>query len=310
MSLLADAAEAGRNVRDDLRVVFAQFGRQDIFFHAGSVAYSALLAGVPFLLLLGSAAGYVLGRTTPGSYAAIDRFIAELLPARTAETAVSLVRGVLGEVQAKRGAIGLVGLPLFAWYSTRFFGALRASLGTVFDVTRGHGIIAGKVYDFGYVVLGTILVTIYLALSAYAALGTHGGTLIGLLHLDGSTVRFVNFYIGRVIAIVFLGGMFAGLYKFLPKRKVPWESVVWGALWGVTLFEVTRSVIFEFVTRAFNPASLYSGTLAVIVVVVFWAYYAAVIFLIGGVVARVHEVRGQRSVGGNVGVAGQVPPTL
>ena len=46
--LLTQAQKAGRVLRDDIRVIAAQFGRQDIFFHAGSVAYSALLAMIPF----------------------------------------------------------------------------------------------------------------------------------------------------------------------------------------------------------------------------------------------------------------------
>jgi membrane protein len=89
----------------------------------------------------------------------------------------------------------------------------------------------------------------------------------------------------------FLAALFTGLYKFLPNRPVHWESAVWGGLWGAALYEFARNVIFQLVTRVMNPASLYSGTLAVIVVLVFWTYYAAVLFLVGGVVARVHELR-------------------
>jgi membrane protein len=293
--LLAQAAEAGRTLRDDVRVVVAQFGRQDIFFHAGSVAYSALLAGVPFVLLLASALGYVVGSTGQASNDTILRFLSELLPERTAEAAAPIVRGILIDVEAKRTALGLVGAPLFAWFSTRMFGALRASLTSVFDVQRGHGFFRGKMLDLWYVTVGTVLVTVYLAFIAYLALGAQAGALRELLNLDRETISVIEFIVGQVAAISFLGVMFASLYKFLPNRPVAWESAGWGALWGVGLFEITRSVIFEFVTRVMNPASLYSGTLAAIVVVVFWAYYAAVVFLIGGVVARVHEVRRSRA---------------
>jgi membrane protein len=294
--LLAHAAKAGRVLKDDVRLVIAQFGRQDIFFHAGSVAYSALLAGVPFLLLLASATGYLLGTAPVASNETIGQFLGQLLPERTAAAAVPIVRGVLEDVEAKRGALGLVGAPLFMWFSTRFFGALRSSLSSVFDVERGRSLIRGKLFDFMYVAIGTILVTIYLGLFAYIELDHVISAAFTALGFQRNAISLAEFFVGRLIATGFLALMFTGLYKFLPNRKVNWSSAVWGGAWGAVLFEIMRSVIFEFVTRAMNPASLYSGTLAAIVVVVFWAYYAAVVFLIGGMVARVHEVRRRRRV--------------
>ena len=40
-----------------------------------------------------------------------------------------------------------------------------------------------------------------------------------------------------------------------------------------------------------NPGSLYTGTIAAVVIVVLWVYYAALIFVLGGEVAQVHELR-------------------
>ncbi|HYV99246.1 MAG TPA: YihY/virulence factor BrkB family protein [Gemmatimonadaceae bacterium] len=295
MTLFEEAAAAGRALRDDVRVIAAQFGRQDIFFHAGSVAYSALLAGVPFALLLASAIGYLLGAAQPVSYDFLERFLGQLLPDRTAAAAIPIIKGILDDVQASRGKAGLVGLPLFIWFSTRFFGALRASLGSVFAVDRGRSFVHGKLLDAVYVTAGTVFATIYLALQVYLARGTTVGlAVLHTINVQAGTVSFLSFFVARLLATTFLAAMFTGLYKFLPNRRIHWESAAWGGIWGAALFEITRNVIFEVVTRLWNPASLYSGTLAVVVVVVFWAYYAAVVFLIGGVVARVHEIRATR----------------
>ena len=297
MRLPAQVADAGRALRDDVRVVIKQFGRQDIFFHAGAVAYSALLAGVPFLLLLASALGFVLRDAPAVSYETLQQFLGELLPAAAVDAAVPLLQGVLADAEAKRTALGLVGAPLFIWFSTRFFGALRASLISVFGLERGRGFLHGKLLDMMYVSVGTLLVTAYLGINAYLALGTRvGAALMQTFSVDPDTIGFLEFFIGRLIATSFLALMFAALYKFLPNRHVRFSSAAWGGVWGVALFELTRNVIFELVTRIVNPASLYSGTLAAIVIVVFWAYYAAVVFLIGGVVARVHEMRSDRQM--------------
>jgi len=298
VSVLRDAANAGRALRADLRVVTAQFARQDIFFHAGSVAYSALLAGVPFLLLLASAAGFVVGAAPSSSTDFVRAFLEQVLPEVSVEASVPVVADILADIEARRGALGLLGAPLFVWFSTRFFGSLRASLTSVFDVSRGRGLLAGKLFDMGYVALGTLCVTLYLGLNTYVALGTGlGRAALESAGLDPDLVGFVEFFIGRLVSTAFLALMFAGLYKMLPNRPVRWESAAWGGVWGAMLFELTRSVIFGIATRVVNPASLYSGTIAAIAIVVFWAYYAAAVFLIGGVVARVHEVRGVRISG-------------
>jgi hypothetical protein len=43
--------------------------------------------------------------------------------------------------------------------------------------------------------------------------------------------------------------------------------------------------------RHFDPSSLYTGTIAVVVAVVFWTYYGALLFLLGGELAQAVELR-------------------
>ena len=59
---------------------------------------------------------------------------------------------------------------------------------------------------------------------------------------------------------------------------------------SAVLFELARSA-FTLVVHRYNPASLYTGTLAAVIVVVFWVYYAALIFVLGGEISQVHEDR-------------------
>ena len=50
------------------------------------------------------------------------------------------------------------------------------------------------------------------------------------------------------------------------------------------LFDLARW-LFAVAVSTFPPASIYSGALGTIIVVVFWAYYAALIFVLGAEVA-------------------------
>jgi membrane protein len=61
------------------------------------------------------------------------------------------------------------------------------------------------------------------------------------------------------------------------------------------MFEIARHV-FSLLVRQFDPSSLYTGTIAVIVAVVFWTYYGALIFLVGGETAQAVELRRAETV--------------
>ena len=72
------------------------------------------------------------------------------------------------------------------------------------------------------------------------------------------------------------------------------SSTAWVAsLFTGFMFELAREV-FTYYVSAFSPGSLYTGTLVSIVVVVVWFYYAALIFILGGEVGQVYELRRTR----------------
>jgi membrane protein len=61
------------------------------------------------------------------------------------------------------------------------------------------------------------------------------------------------------------------------------------------MFELARGA-FSLYVSTFNPASLYSGTLISVIIVVVWFYYAALIFILGGEVGQVYELRRMRKL--------------
>jgi membrane protein len=49
--------------------------------------------------------------------------------------------------------------------------------------------------------------------------------------------------------------------------------------------------VFTAYVAEFDPGSIYTGTLYAFVIIVFWVYYAAMIFILGGEVGQVYELR-------------------
>jgi membrane protein len=271
--------------------IWQKAGKDDLFFLSGGVAFSILLAGVPFVLLLASGLGYALNKSDEASHVAAIDFIQNLFPA-TFSGDGSLLDPVMHDVVRTRGTVGVFGAVAFVWFSTRLFGSMRSVLLHVYEVPQGHGIVWGKLFDAALTVATTVLIVLWVAVSAYLGLARSGGVaLLSQFGLHGESVMQPFTYVaGRVVAFALLGGLFTVLYKLLPNRKVRWEQAAFGGVTSAVLFEIARSG-FSFVIHHYNPASWYTGTLAAVIVVMFWVYYAALIFVLGGEFSQVYEHR-------------------
>jgi membrane protein len=272
------------------RDLYRKLARDDVLLLASGVAFNILLAGVPFFLLLAAGLGYALGTSEDASGTAAAQFIAGLFPASLGGG--SVLDPVIRDIVRTRGAAGAFGAVSFIWFSTRLFGSLRGVFNTVFEVTRGRGIIHGKLFDMWLTVAAATLVVLWIGASAYIAIArTRGVTLLAELGLHSEAVmRPLTYITGRLVTFALVVAVLFALYKLLPYRPVRREQALLGATVGALLFEAARFAFTWVITR-WNPASLYTGALAAIVIVVFWVYYAALVVLVGGGVSQVWEHR-------------------
>ena len=280
-------------VRDYIRRIYDNSADDDIFFLAGGIAFNLLLAAVPFVLLLLSGLGYLLNQSAAMSSAEIWRFIDQLLPPH-AETASSPIHRLINEVIQARGPTGLIGLIGFVWFSTRLFGSVRTVLAEVFDIEQERSIIVGKLFDIKITVFATLLFVAYTALSAYVRIATSRGVrLFTTLGIRTEAMGNAKYIIANVVAAGFIVLMFFALYRYLPKRRIPWQTAMVGALVTSALFEMAKFAFTAYLS-SFNPGSFYTGSLYAIAIIVLWVYYAGLIFIFGGEVGRVYELRRMR----------------
>jgi membrane protein len=287
----------GWTVRDYAKRVWDNSGEDNVLFLAGGIAFNIMLAAVPFVLLVVWGSTYLFGAFNSSLNAAdtvlkaIDRFLP--MNQRSAEGAV---HEMLTSLFNARGKIGIYGAVGFVWFSTRLFGSLRTVLANIFDIESERGIIEGKIFDVKITIIASVLFVLSMAVTAYISIATTAG--VNELVARGArddVMGGVEYWIGRGLAFAILVLMFFALYKFLPIRRVR-SSTAWVAsLFTCFMFELAREV-FSFYVNAFQPASLYTGTLISLVVIVVWFYYAALIFILGGEVGQVYELRRTRKL--------------
>ena len=286
-----DAAWA---IRDYLRRVWDNSQEDNVLFLASGIAFNILLAAIPFILLLITGFTYLLPRLLAvDPAAAVHQFVEGFLPG-PAGGGARVVYGLVDDVLRTRGTVTVYSAIVFLWFSTRLFGSLRTALAEVFDIERERNLIRGKLFDLQITVVATVLFVASQVVSTWVLLGTTRGLrVLSELGLRSEIMGRFELWFGRGLAFAFIAAMFFALYKYLPVRRVRSRTAWLAALFSAVLFEVAKSV-FRIVVSSVDVQSLYTGTIAALAIVVAWVYYAALIFLIGGEVGQVYELRRTR----------------
>jgi membrane protein len=286
--------DLGWTLRDYIKRVWDNSGEDNVLFLAGGIAFNLILAALPFVLLLAAGATYLLPLVVRGvdvnSTQTVFDFIDRLMPAHNHGDNSSLDK-LVSDLLATRSSVTLYSAIGFVWFSTRLFGSLRTVLASVFDIESERGIIAGKIFDVQITIVATLLFVASVSVSTYVMLATRrGARVLVTLGLRRDVMGGLEYWIGRGLAFSFIAMMFFALYKFLPIRRVKTRTAWVAAAFTSLAFEAARTA-FSYYTTTFNPASLYTTTLAAIIIVIVWFYYAALIFILGGEVGQVFELR-------------------
>ncbi len=268
------------------RRVYIKAGEDDIFFLAGGIAFNVLVAAVPFLLMLIAIFGYVLKAAVNDPQQAAVEYVLSILP--PSQRIVTLTRSLVGEVVAGRTRFGILGLVLFIWSSTRLVASLRSVLKHIFDLPEERPILAGMFFDLQMVlVAGTLFVFNTGITVAVEAAQAYGVRWLGLSAYP--EVQSVQRALARILAFCFILLMFVLMYRYLPKRKTPWRIALVAAVFTSVSWELLKGIFAWYVTYVSDWRTTY-GTLASLILLVFWIYYSAIVFVLGGEVAQVYDL--------------------
>jgi membrane protein len=251
-----------------------------VTFLAGGVAFNVLLAGVPFILILASGLGFLLGESMDATAGMVREVLDELVPALGAEGG-SILDPVMEDIVRTRAAYGIGGAIGFLVFSARLFGSLRAVMKRAFDHGSDRTLLGGMLWDVNLSVISAVLLVGWVALSAWLAVSRGRlGVALTELGVFQDLMSGLEYALVRLAALALLSAVFTALYRWLPKRRTPWLSALAGGVTAGVLFEVAR-VVFAIAVRNFPPGSIWTGTLGALVVIVFWTYYAALTFVLG-----------------------------
>ena len=272
-----------------------------VLFLASALTFDALLAAIPFLLLLlVTITLLVQGRlldTGPNLVDLLDQFLPPHAELRGRDPFV-LLQELLRRISLNRGALTLYSVPLFLWFSTRFFASARTALNYIFDVAvrpvRRRGIVGSILVAKGRDV-AMVLATVALFL-----VNTLISALVGIVRVMGEdafprasfVLSGLGGLIGHLLAFLFAVSLFFLLYRYAAQRALGWRPALVASTFAAVAFEVAKRLYglylgdFATMDRFSMGFNIGAGVLGVL-----WIYYTAVVFLVGAVVAQTWTLR-------------------
>ena len=249
-----------------------------------ALAYYTIFSLAPMLVIVIAIAGFFFGQE-----AAQGEIVMQLRDI-VGTTAASAIEGLLKSAsEPGQGIIAAtLGIVTLVIGATAVFAELQSALDRIWKIPPDNkggivGVLRKRLLSFGMVMGLGFMLLISLVLSAIlAALGKWWSSMLG-----GWTIVLEALNVSVSFAVV--TGLFAMIYKFMPRASIPWRDVWVGAIVTALLFTIGKFLIGLYLGKASIGSSF--GAAGSLVVLLAWVYYSAQIFLFGAEFTRVFALR-------------------
>lgn len=258
-----------------------------IYLLSAGIAFNVLLCAMPLMFLMMYGLGQVI--EWQGLLGVIDVQMSKIVPdAQSRIVVMDTLRSQVDTIVHSGSLAGIAGLIGALWTSTALFSSLRTALNGIYGLRSGKFFALYKVYDLLLLALLGLLVVI----------GNFAAPLSALMHEIGqsyvpSTIEtIVENSASVIVAIVSTFGLFFLLYRYLAHKRVPVWSAIVGASTATVLWECAK-ILFVYYLSRFHTLGVLYGTYSFLVVTALWLYYAALVFVVGGILTKLHWDAGE-----------------
>src|SRR4051812_2503527 len=269
-----------------LKDTFTNWSKHDAATHSAALAYYALFAIGPILILVIAASGWAFG--VKAAQGQVQRDLSLFIGAQGAGVVQDLVASASARPRTGRLA-ALIGAVTLLVTATGALMQLQDTLNTVWEVTPKPGFFLKRLLLKRLLCFGLILGVGLLVLASLAASA-------GLTALQKVLESRLEVGLSKVVgwgdvtlSWLMMTALIAVIFRVLPDVELSWRDVAWGSAFTSVLFLAGRYAIGFYLGRA-GVTSTY-GAAGSLVLVILWIYYSSLIFLLGAEFTRVHSRR-------------------
>jgi membrane protein len=267
--------------------LYDRLDRHHVFLLSGGLAFSLFVCIIPLTLIIFWLLGRFLNSAEVESQ--IVTLINTVIPYQGyADFVKEVIFDRVKEVIEFRNLAGFVGIVGLFFAASGFASSLRTVLNKVFGTDLDMNIFLGKLRDFVViliVVLSFLVTTMILP-------------MLDFFRTLAESTPYLQFFAKKIfhrvfsasISFIIMYFIFSLLYKFMPIVKIRKRSVLIGALWAALMW-VGAKLLFGLYLASFKTFSRIYGAYALGVVVAFWIYYTAIVFIIGAEIGKLFDER-------------------
>lgn len=258
-----------------------------LFLFAGGLAFSLFVCIIPFNLIIFWILGYFLESASVEIQ--INHLIDTVIPYTVyADFAKNILFKRINEVIEYRNIVGFIGVIGLFFAASGFLSSIRTVLNKIFGASEEINFLLGYLRDFVTIIIvifAFLVVTIVLPLIDVLRQASGQFTIFEFLQYGIFQKIFTS-----LLSIVLIYFLFSWLYKFVPTVKISKKGVRFGAMWAALLWEIAKQIFGFYIYNFASYGKIY-GTYALAVVIAFWIYYSAVVFIIGAEMGKLFNDR-------------------
>jgi membrane protein len=246
------------------------FYHSDDLTFASSIAYYALLSLFPFFLLAFSIIASVT--STESDRQAVLSFVLRYFPQK-----FGFVEDQLNALQQAALRLGVAGSVLMTWAAMGVFGAITSAVNHAWGVEKQPSFFKHKLISFVMLLLASVLLVAGLILVS-AVNVIEASWFAEILERTPVLLKLQSFVLQWATMLIFI--LVVGLvFYFVPNAQVRFRDVWVGAVMTGVLWRAALAG-FSFYVRDMSRFSVH-GSIAAVVVFLFWVYISAIILLYG-----------------------------
>lgn len=240
-----------------------------------AIAYYTIFSIAPLLVITMAIAGFFFG-----AEAAQGQIYAQASSLLGAEGGMALQGLVHSASKPTEGFFAtIVSLFLMLLGASGVFAELQGAMDRIWQapVSKNQSglwyLLRRRIFTFGMLLAIAFLLLISLAVSAFIS------TIQSIWSPENPAVEVIWQFINFVVSFTIVTGLFALIFKLLPRVSIAWGDVIVGAAMTALLFNIGKFLIGLYIGKTGAVSGF--GAAGSVIAMVLWVYYSAQIFLFG-----------------------------
>jgi membrane protein len=242
---------------------------------AAALSYYTLFSLFPLAVLLISVLGVFIDPAQVEEF--ISLLVERILP--EAPGIAELVQNTLSSIFASRGEVTVISLVALLWSASGVFTNLTFNVDLAWSENGRPNPLTARLVGLLMVVI--VYIGLVALLLSSAALGVLSMLPAALMRWLGFSGQIVQEGTARSIPLFVSAAVFFGLYKWVPRERVPWRIALWGALFAAAATQILNLGFAWYLGSGLARYERLYGPLTAIIVLLVWFYLTVVVVLFG-----------------------------